>query len=124
MSVDELIQAKMYRLEELKKYQSYYGPNTPYPVIVEINDLEVELQQMLRLDKMRSTRVVKKKTVKKQQDKVPFWRMSRATFDAIATIAFIGLVFLFGSIVFAAYVRTRPHHSNTTLAYVNPRDPP
>lgn len=124
MSVDELIQAKMYRLEELKKYQSYYGPNIPYPVIVEINDLEVELQQMLRLDKMRSTRVVKKKTVKKQQDKVPFWRMSRATFDAIATIAFIGLVFLFGSIVFAAYVRTRPHQPHTTLAYVNPGDPP
>ena len=36
MSIDELIEAKLYRLEELRKYQSYYGPNTPYPVIVEI----------------------------------------------------------------------------------------
>ena len=70
MSVDELIQAKMYRLEELKKYQSYYGPNTPYPVIVEINDLEVELQQMLRLDKMRSTRVVKRKQSKSRKIKL------------------------------------------------------
>lgn len=127
MPVDELIQAKMYRLEELKKYQSYYGPNTPYPVVVEINDLEAELQRMLQAGRTRATPVVKKKVVKKKKNQAPlwqFWRLSQSTKDAIATIAFIGLVFLFGSIIFAAYVRTRhPHNDNTALAYVNPGDP-
>ncbi|HXV42453.1 MAG TPA: hypothetical protein VEC96_05290 [Anaerolineae bacterium] len=126
MSVDELIQAKMYRLEELKKYQSYYGPITPYPVVVEINDLETELKQLLRPAKTHSSQVVKKKVVKKKKDKVPFWqiwRQSQATFDAIITIAFFGFIFLLATIVFAAYVKTRPHHSQTTLAYVNPGDP-
>ncbi|MBE7553817.1 MAG: hypothetical protein HS126_22350 [Anaerolineales bacterium] len=124
MSVDELIQAKMYRLEELKKYQAYYGPNTPYPVAVEINDLETELQRMVKADKTRATPPVKKKVVKKKKDKVPFWKfshLSQSTKDAIATIAFIGLVFLFGSIIFAAYVKTHPRQQrDTVLAYVDP----
>ncbi len=125
-SVNKLIQAKLYRLEELKKYQSYYGPNTPYPVIVEINDLEVELQRLLQPGPTRSTSVARKKVVKKKKNQVPlwqFWRLSGPTFDAIATIAFFGLVFLFGTIVFAAYVQTRPGHSHTTVAYYNPLDP-
>ena len=116
MSVDELTRAKMYRLEELRKYQAHYGPNTPYPVIVEINKLETELRRSLQAGATRATPVIKKnkpkkKTSKKKINAAPawqFWRMSQATFDLIATIAFIGLVFLLGSIVFATYMRTRP----------------
>lgn len=127
MAVDELIQAKMYRLEELKKYQAYYGPNTPYPVIVEINDLEAELQRLTRAEKTRSTPPVKRSTSKKKKSQVhfwEFWRLSGKTKDAIATIAFIGLVFLFGSIIFAAYIRTRPRAAaDSAVVYVNPADP-
>ena len=61
MSIDEIIQAKTYRLQELRKYQSYYGPNTPYPVIVEINEIESELRQLLGTKNTRPTRTVKKK---------------------------------------------------------------
>jgi hypothetical protein len=109
MSTDEMIKAKMYRLEELKKYQSYYGPNTPYPVIMEINDLEAELRQLMGKQSTRATRVVKKKKKSGQKTSAgQFWQMSRATVDAIATIAFIGLLFLLGSILFAAYMQNRP----------------
>ncbi|MBN1217764.1 MAG: hypothetical protein JXM69_02455 [Anaerolineae bacterium] len=111
MSVDEIIQAKIYRLQELKKYQSYYGPNTPYPVVVEINELEAELRQLLGTQTTRPTAAVKKTVKKRRRNQPPawqFWRMSQATMDAVATIAFIGLVFLLGSIVFAAYMQTRP----------------
>jgi hypothetical protein len=125
MSVDELIQAKLIRLEELKKYQSYYGPNTPLPIIAEINNLEAELQRMVRADKTRSTRVIKKKVVKKnKKNKVPFWqvwRLSGPTLDAIAVIAFIGLFFLFGVIVYAAYIKTRPPaRHNPVASFLNP----
>ncbi len=105
MATDEVIQAKIYRLEELRKYQAHYGPNTPYPVVAEINQLEAELQRILKVDATRRTRIVKKK------DPVPIWqiwKMSQATIDLIATISFIGLVFLLGAIIFAAYVQTRP----------------
>jgi len=122
MTIDKLIQAKSYRLEELRKYQSYYGPNTPYPVIVEINRLEAELQRLLRAGQTRSTPVVKKQQHKKQENKRKpkpsvwqVWRMSQATTDLIATIAFIGLVFLLSSIVFAAYVQTRPSNASAAL---------
>ena len=94
MSADEIIQAKIYRLEELRKYQSYYGPNTPYPVIQEINDLELELSRLLGGQSTRPTHAVKKSATKKKATGKQIWRMSQATFDAIATIAFIGLVFL------------------------------
>lgn len=120
MSVNELIQAKMYRLEELRKYQSHYGPNTPYPLVVEINQLENELRRLLQAGPTRPTPVVKKVTANKpaakksdpnqKKAKPPswqFWRMSQATIDMIATIAFIGLVFLLGSIVVATYIHTR-----------------
>jgi hypothetical protein len=126
-SVDEAIQAKLYRLEELKKYQSYYGPSTPYPVIVEIRDLETELQRLLQVRAALSAQGEKKKVVKKKKNQAPiweFWRMSGATFDAIATIAFFGLLFLLGTIVFAAYVQTRsPRRDDTRLAYFNPVNP-
>lgn len=111
MSTDELLQAKINRLEELRKYQSYYGPNTPYPVIVEINELEAEIHRMTQARAARKKRVVKKK-----KKKASPWRMSQATFDIIATIAFIGLVFLLGSILFAAYVQTRPGHTSEAAA--------
>jgi hypothetical protein len=108
MSRDEIIQAKIYRLEELRKYQSYYGPNTPYPVIVEINDLEMELRQLLGTKNTRPTRTVKKNGRGRKAPVRQFWQMSQATIDAIATIAFVGLLFLLGSIVFAAYMQNRP----------------
>ena len=124
-SIDELVQAKIYRLEELRRYQAHYGPNTPYPIVVEINNLETELRRMLQAGSTRPTRVVKKKkpankkkaakkpAAKKKSAKVKevplwqIWRMSQATIDMVATIAFIGLVFLMGSIVVATYVHTR-----------------
>jgi len=107
MAKEEVIQAKIYRLEELRKYQAHYGPNTPYPVIAEINQLEAELQRIFKVDATRRTRIVKKK--KKNRAPVwQIWKMSQATIDLIATITFIGLVFLLGAIVFAAYVQTRP----------------
>ncbi len=129
-SIDELVQAKMYRLEELRRYQAHYGPNTPYPIVVEINNLEEELRRMLQAGSTRPTRAVKnKKPAKRKQParkqvakkkaakkkavdakKVPvwqIWRMSQATIDMVATIAFIGLVFLLGSIVVATYIHTR-----------------
>jgi hypothetical protein len=119
MSVDELVQAKLYRLEELKKYQSYYGPNTPLPVIVEINDLEAELQRLLWADKTRATRIVKKKVVKKKKNKPPFWQiwqLSGPTLDAITVITAIGIFFLFGTIVYAAYLKSRPTTSAHAVA--------
>ena len=107
MSRDELIEARLYRLEELRKYQSYYGPNTPYPVIAEINDLEAELRQLLQAapSQPRRTRKKKKKPAR------PFWQMSGPTFEVVATIALIGLAFLFGSVIFAAYTQNRPQEA-------------
>lgn len=106
MTQKELIQAKIYRLEELRKYQSYYGPNTPYPVIIEINELEADLQRLIQARRARAARVAKKK--KKNVSAGQLWHMSQATFDLVVTIGFIGLVFLLGTIIFAAYVQTRP----------------
>ncbi len=128
MSAEEKIRAKLFRLEELRKYQSYYGPNTPYPVVLEINDLEIELRRLLQTGPNRQNHSVKKKkrrakkpaakkknkvtTVNKPNKKqVPlwqFWRLSQPTFDAIVTIAFLAFIFLLGTILFAAYVNTRP----------------
>lgn len=115
MSIDEIIQAKIYRLEELRKYQSYYGPNTPYPVIVEINDLETELRRLLSTKTSRPTGAAKRKAKKKDVPLWQIWRMSQTTIDAVATIAFIALVFLFGSIILAAYIQTRP--ADTAVTY-------
>jgi hypothetical protein len=123
-NVNEIIQAKLYRLEELRKYQAHYGPNTPYAIIVEINNLETEIHRALKAGQTRRTHAVKK--AKKRQN-VPlwqFWRMSQATTDLIATIAFIGLVFLLGSIVFATYMHTRPSQAAGAVAFndgVNPQ---
>jgi hypothetical protein len=128
MSIDRHLQEKIYRLETLRKYQAYYGPNTPHQIIAEINQLEVELRRMLKADVTRPTppavRPAPKKTdpnrkrsksgSKKKVSATPekgtagWWALSQSTTDLIATIAFIGLVFLLGAIVFAAYVQTRP----------------
>ena len=118
-SVDDLIRSKIYRLEELRKYQAYYGPNTPYPVIVEINDLELELRRLLNAGPTRANKSAKKSTHKKTSGKKkggsalhPFGKMSPATFDAITTIAFVAFVFLLGVIIFVTYVNTRGSISN------------
>jgi hypothetical protein len=126
MSIDRHLQEKIYRLETLRKYQVYYGPNTPHQIIAEINQLEVELRRMLKADVTRPTPAAprntapkqrpaagkstkKKKPTAKTQDTPTGWlTMSQSTTDLIATIAFIGLVFLLGAIVFAAYIQTRP----------------
>ncbi len=136
MSVSLQIQQKIQRLEALRRYQAYYGPNTPYQIISEINQLEVELRRMLKADLTRPTETInpdihvpKKKSSKKPAKappkkappkKVPIWHMSQATFDIIATIGFIGLVFLLGSIVFAAYTQTRSTASANGSNYQNP----
>lgn len=116
MTKKEFLRAKIYRLEELRKYQSYYGPNTPYPVIVEINELEAEIRRLKQPPVRRQAQVVKKK--KKANSSI--WHMSQPTFDAVATIAFIGLIFLLGSIIFAAYVQTRPSKTQAAANNVLP----
>ncbi len=124
MSFDQQLQEKIYRLETLRKYQAYYGTNTPYQIIVEINQLEAELRRMLQADVTRRSQKVNhqpmplpkaSKTPKKltrapknKKDKrTSFLGLSQATVDLIATLSFIGLVFLLGSIVFAAYMQLR-----------------
>jgi hypothetical protein len=127
MPKNQQIQAKLHRLEELKKYQSYYGPNTPYPVVLEINDLETELQRLLAAHLTSTPPPVKKKVVKQKKVQRPLWQLSGPTFDAVITIAFIGFVFLLGTIIFAAYVKTRPaqddHQAVAVFGAVNPLVP-
>ncbi len=121
VSADEMIRAKIYRLEELRKYQSYYGPNTPYPVIVEINDLEQELRRLLNAGPTRPRKVNKRqkkraKTTKKPAPKKQsaaakkwdVWPMSPATKEAVIAISFMAFVFLLGTILYVTYVNTRP----------------
>jgi hypothetical protein len=67
MAADQIIRAKMHRLEELRKYQAYYGPNTPYPVVVEINDLESEVRQLLAARQAKVAQKRKKSTVSKKK---------------------------------------------------------
>ena len=118
MSANRHIQERIHRLETLRRYQAYYGPNTPYQIVAEINQLEGELRRMLQADLTRPTQTINpavhrppkpKKTTstpKPETKQFLFWHMSQATVDLIATIAFIGLVFLLGSIVFAAYIQS------------------
>jgi len=128
MSIDRHLQEKIYRLETLRKYQAYYGPNTPQQIIAEINQLEAELRRMLRADVTRPTKVSAKRAApkakaaaakppqKKAVKKSPPQKqnsMPQSTTDLLATVAFIGLVFFLGAIVFVAYLETRP---NTTAA--------
>ncbi len=152
MSFNRHLQEKIYRLETLRKYQVYYGPNTPFQIITEINQLEVELRRMLKADVTRRAQKVdltsspnqqlaflasqnhktkatkaplkrvvakkpkkvvpkkalkKPKTITKKKPKTSIFGLSQATIDLVATISFIGLVFLLGTIVFAAYRQTQ-----------------
>ena len=50
--------------------------------------------------------------------------MTFTLIDAIATVAFIGLVFLLGSIVFAAYMQTRPETAVAHIGYNVDAPPP
>ncbi len=59
MSINYQVQQKIYRLETLRRYQAYYGPNTPYQIVAEINMLEVELRRMLQADLTKVNRPVK-----------------------------------------------------------------
>ena len=45
MSANRHIQERIHRLEVLRRYQAYYGPNTPYQIVAEINQLEVIREQ-------------------------------------------------------------------------------
>lgn len=132
MPVEELIRAKIYRLEELRKYQAYYGPNTPYPVVIEINDLEQELRRLLAAGTTRPQSAAKKKKSTKKRAKkqsrpagqsksrssraLKLWPMSAKTFDTVVTISFIAFVFLLGTILYATYVNTRS--GSTTAAAI------
>ena len=130
MAANPHIQEKIYRLETLKKTQAYYGPHTPYQIVVEINQLEAELRRMLRADLTRPAKPSRRKpagaakpapaakavqpvkkavkpAVKKTPQKKPFWYLSKSTRELIGIMAFIGLVFLFSSIIFAAYAQSR-----------------
>ena len=125
MSIGRQIQEKIYRLETLRKYQAYYGPNTPYQVVAEINQLEVELRRMLQADVTRQTERInhpvvtpptpaakpvqslkkpvakkKKSPAKTQAQKKGVFGLSQATIDLIATISFIGFVFLWLNFMF------------------------
>lgn len=147
MSIDHHVQQRIYRLETLRRYQSYYGPNTPYQIVAEINQLEAELRRMLEADLTRPAQPVKKKKAKvksAKKTKKPaqksakakkpvnkgmvaakpkakrkgFLGLSPATIDLIMTIAFIGLVFFFGTIIFAAYTQFGRGDQEATLAQV------
>lgn len=134
MSANRHIQERIHRLETLRRYQAYYGPNTPYQIIAEINQLEAELRRMLQADLTRPTQTINPAVHRPPKPKKPastpqpktkqflFWQMSQATVDLIATIAFIGLVFLLGSIVFAAYVQANSKNDGgqTVLAMQAP----
>lgn len=59
MSIDYQVQQKIYRLETLRRYQAYYGPNTPYQIVAEINMLEGELRRMLQAELTKVNRPVR-----------------------------------------------------------------
>lgn len=151
MSIDYHVQQKIYRLETLRRYQAYYGPNTPYQIVAEINQLEAELRRMLEADLTRPARPVnqsvkakskskakatpksqrppqkslKAKTVNKKTPsakpkakKGGFLGLSQATIDLIATIAFIGMIFLFGTVIFAVYTQVNRGDQEAALAQV------
>jgi hypothetical protein len=101
MSTEQIIHQKMARLQTLRQYQTYYGPHTPYPVILEINQLETELGQLLRTGNL-----VKKNKPKKNNKNIG--RISQATVDLLATISFIGFTFVLGIILVLVYL----HHMN------------
>jgi hypothetical protein len=129
MSFEQHLQEKIYRLETLRKYQAHYGPNTPYQIIVEINQLEGELRRMLQADmtrrtqtvnhakpRVKATRRVSRQTKKKRIRKGSFLGMSRATVDWIATISLIGFIILLGSVIFAAYRQSQFTADDTAQA--------
>ncbi|MCB0223613.1 MAG: hypothetical protein KDI02_07990 [Anaerolineae bacterium] len=151
MSIDYHVQQKIYRLETLRRYQAYYGPNTPYQIVAEINQLEAELRRMLEADLTRPAqpintrskgkpkakakvapkskrppqKSVRAKTVHKKTSaakpkakKSGFLGLSKSTIDLIATIAFIGMVFLFGTVIFAVYTQVNRGDQEAALAQV------
>ncbi len=149
MSIDRHLQEKIYRLETLRKYQAYYGPNTPPQIIAEINQVEAELRRMLKADVTRPTKTVgpraapKPKPAKKKRaaaapnvaakskaqaapakktggkaskKQSPAASQPHFSTDMLATVAFIGLVFLLGAVVLIAFVQTRSNYGGAALA--------
>lgn len=108
MSTEQIIQQKMARLQTLRQYQSYYGPHTPYPVILEINQLEKELGHILRATTQANVGYNQK--ARKQST----WHVSQATINILATVSFISLIFVFGIILLTAYLTTM--QSETAIA--------
>ncbi|MDM8519812.1 hypothetical protein QUF64_07175 [Anaerolineales bacterium HSG6] len=101
MSTEQIIQQKMARLQTLRQYQSYYGPHTPYPVILEINQLEKELGHLLRNNQ---THFAGEPSPEVRKHSV--WHVSRGTIDILAMVSFIGLLFALGVILLVAFLTT------------------
>lgn len=131
------IQNKAVRLETLRRYQAYYGPNTPPAILAEIQELTAQLQAEApqAVTTTRPTPAAKPKKSgkgKKRRKKkhpppknehydpnAPFWQLrkqSRRTQDLIATMAFIGFVLLLAAILMTAYLRTQVNDPNNTVA--------
>ncbi|MDM8528776.1 hypothetical protein QUF58_11290 [Anaerolineales bacterium HSG24] len=109
MSTEPIIQQKMARLQTLRQYQSYYGPHTPYPVILEINQLEKELGHILRAN---NTSITDRKSRKHST-----WHLSSSTINILAGVSFLGLLFVFFIILLSAYLSTM--QGKTAVASVN-----
>ncbi len=124
MSTEELIQIRMSRLQELRQYQAHYGPHTPYPVIIEINQLEAELGHLLRMYGSQSSQVVPPPQPKLKPKPKPapptLGQMSEATIDSIAMVTFISFIFLLGAILFAAYMYRQNNLETVSFNYVEP----
>ncbi|RMF05812.1 MAG: hypothetical protein D6768_00485 [Chloroflexi bacterium] len=136
MSIDRHLQEKIYRLETLRKYQAYYGPNTPNQILAEINQLESEIRRMLKADVTRPTPAAgspahspylppKKKARKNAPRRTPKTQAKAAprqpqpkrksaaaqpsafNTETVATLAVVSLVVVLGIIIFLIYLQFR-----------------
>lgn len=115
MSMEQIIQAKMARLQELKQYQAYYGSYTPYPIVLEINQLEAELGRLLRAGGTRPTKAIKRQT-KPPRPKTNGDR-SQAMVDLLATVSFLGLICVLAFILLGSYVYYLNRTQQLALSY-------
>lgn len=119
MSIEQIIQDKMARLQELRQYQAHYGPYTPYPIIVEINQLESELGHLLRTSGVRPQAVGKPRS--KSAKKKTSWRetlgLSQETIDILASLAFIGILFCLAAFFMMAYFYNLSQIAGSPITY-------